>query len=40
VRIPSFQQDFLENSFGGSFTHKSNEEALELLDLISENTDN
>jgi hypothetical protein len=40
VRIPSFQKDFLDNSSGGSFTHKSIEEAWELIDLISENTGN
>jgi hypothetical protein len=40
VRISSFQKDFSDNSSGGSFTHKSTEEAWELLDLISKNTGN
>jgi hypothetical protein len=40
VRIPSFQKEFLDNSSGGSFTHRSTEESWELLDLISENTCN
>jgi hypothetical protein len=40
VGAPSFQKDFLDNSSGGSFTHKSAEEAWALLDLISENTGN
>ena len=40
MRAPSFQKDFLDNSSGRSFTHKSAEEAWELLDLISENTGN
>jgi hypothetical protein len=30
--------DFLDNSSGGSFTHKNIQEAWELLDLISKNT--
>jgi hypothetical protein len=32
--------DFLDNSSGGSFTHRRTEYAWELLDLISENTGN
>jgi hypothetical protein len=40
VRLPQYQKDFLDNSSGGSFTHKSDEEAWDLLNTISENTDN
>jgi hypothetical protein len=40
VRIPSFQNDLLDNLSGGSFTHKTTEQAWELLNLISENTSN
>jgi hypothetical protein len=40
ARIPSFQKDFLDNSFRGSFTHRRTEDAWVLLDLISENIGN
>jgi hypothetical protein len=40
VRLLSFHKDSLDNSSGGSFTGRRADDAWELLDLISENTDN
>jgi hypothetical protein len=40
VGLPSFHNDFLDNSSGGTFTNKRTEDAWGLLDLVSENTNN
>jgi hypothetical protein len=40
VRFPQCHKDFLDNSTGGTFTHKINDEAWSLLEKIAENTDN
>jgi hypothetical protein len=40
VRLISFHKDFLDNSSRGSFTSRRADDACELLDLISENTNN
>jgi hypothetical protein len=40
VRLLSFHKNFLDNSSGGSFTGRRANDAWELLDLISKNTDN
>ena len=40
VRVPPYQKDFLDNSSGGRFTHKSMDEAWDSLETIFENTDN
>ena len=39
-RFPQSQKDFLDNSSGGSFTNNITEDAWDLLDKISGNTDN
>jgi hypothetical protein len=40
VRLPHHQNEFLDNSSGGTFTNKSAHEAWDLLYTISENIDN
>ena len=40
ARFPRSHKDFLDNSSGGSFAHNITEDAWDLLDKISENTDN
>jgi hypothetical protein len=40
VRLPKQQKEFLDNSSGGSFTNNYEEEALNLLETIYENTGN
>ena len=40
ARFPQCHKDFLDNSSGGSFTHNVVDEAWNLLEKISKNTDN
>jgi hypothetical protein len=40
VRLSKQQKEFLDNSFGGSFTNNYEEEAFNLLETIYENTGN
>jgi hypothetical protein len=35
VRLPKLQKEFLDNSFGGSFTNNYEEEAWNLLETFS-----
>ena len=39
MRLPQQHRNFLDNSSGGSFTNRTQKEAAELLETISENTD-